>query len=101
MTSSGRGDSWAQSVRDLIELPSDSRPATNVALDRSVVRFYSPYVVGPGGSIKKSVNWRKPRTTATILLILFGVVGVCLSVRACEQSPRSAVHTGVVTWRFN
>ena len=101
MTSSGRGDSWVQSVRDLIELPSDSRPATNVALDRSVVRFYSPYLVRPGGSIKKAANWRKSRMTAIILLILLAVVGVCLSVRACEQSPRSAVHTGVVTWRFN
>ena len=101
MTSSGRGDTWAQSVRDLIELPSDSRPATNVALDRSVVRFYSPYLVGPGGLIKKTMNWRKSRTTSIILLILFALVGACLSVRACEQSQRSAVHTGVVTWRFN
>jgi hypothetical protein len=101
MTSSGRGDSWAQSVRDLIELPSDSRPATNVALDRSVVRFHSPYLVGPGGSIKKAATWRKLRTTAIILLMLFGVVGVCLSVRACEQSAQSAVPAGVATWRFN
>jgi len=101
MTSPGRGDSWAQSVRDLIELPSDSRPATNVALDRSVVRFYSPYLVGPGCSIKKAVKWRKSRTTAIILLILFAVIGVGLSVRACEQSPRSAAPTGVVTWRFS
>ena len=101
MTSSGHGDIWVQSVRDLSELQSGSGPATNVALDRSVVRFYSPYLVRPGGSIKKAANWRKSRTTAIILLILLAVVGVCLSVRACEQSPRSAVHTGVVTWRFN
>src|SRR5208282_4097048 len=101
MKTSGRGDSWAQSVRDLSELPSDRRPATNVALDRSVVRFYSLYVVGPGGLTKKAVNWRKSRTTAIIFLILFAVVGMWLSVRACEQSSRSAVQTGVVTWRFN
>jgi hypothetical protein len=101
MTSSGRGDSWAQSVRDLIELPSNSRPATNVALDRSVTRFYSPYVVGPGGSIKKAVNWRKPGTSVSILLILFAVVGVCLSIRACEQFSRRAVQNGAVTWHFN
>ena len=101
LMSSRRGDSWAQSVRDLIELPADSRPATNVALDRSVVRFYSPYVVGPGGLIKKAVNWRKPGTTVSILLILFAVVGVCLSIRACEQFSRRAVQTGVVTWHFN
>ncbi|MGO8857366.1 MAG: hypothetical protein ACLQBA_14945 [Candidatus Binataceae bacterium] len=101
LTSSRRGDSWAQSVRDLIELPADSRPATNVALDRSVVRFYSPYVVGPGGLIKKAVNWRKPGTSVSMLLILFAIVGVCLSIRACEQFSRRAVQTGVVTWHFN
>jgi hypothetical protein len=101
LTSSGRADSWAQSVRDLSELPSDSRPATNVALDRSVVRFHSLYVAGPGGLTKKAVHWRKSRASAIILLILFAVVGVCLSVRACEQSSRPAVQTGVVTWRFN
>jgi len=101
MTSPGRNDAWAQSVRDLIDLPSDSRPATNVALDRSVTRFYSPYVVGPGGSIKKAVNWRKPGTSVSILLILFAVVGVCLSIRACEQFSRRAVQNGAVTWHFN
>jgi hypothetical protein len=101
MTASRRGDAWAQSVRDLIDLTSDSRPATNVALDRSVTRFYSPYVVGPGGSIKKAVNWRKPGTSVSILLILFAVVGVCLSIRACEQFSRRAVQNGAVTWHFN
>ena len=110
MTSSGRGDSWAQSVRDLIELPSNSRPATNVALDRSVVRFRSLYVIGPGGLTKKAVNRRKWRTTAIILLALFAVVVVWLCVHAknwplalkhSEQSSRPAVQTGVVTWRFN
>jgi hypothetical protein len=110
MTSYGYGDSWALTVRDLSELSSDSRPATNVALDRSVVRFYSLYVVGPGGLIKKAVNRRKSRTTAIILLALFAVVGVWLCVHAkncplalrhSEQSSRPAVQTGVVTWRFN
>jgi hypothetical protein len=110
MASSGGGDSWAQSVRDLSELSSDSRPATNVALDRSVVRFYSLYVVGPSGLTKKAVNWRKWRTTAIILLTLFAVVGVWFCVRAksfpltlghSEQSSPPTVQTGVVTWRFN
>jgi hypothetical protein len=82
MTSYGCGDSWAQSVRDLSELPSDSRPATNVALDRSVVRFYSLYVLGPGGLIKKAVDRRKSRTIAIILLSFFVVVGMLLSVHA-------------------
>jgi hypothetical protein len=96
MTPSGRGDSWAQSVRDLSDLASGSRPATNVALDRSVVRFHSLYVVGPGGLTKKALNWGKSRTTTITLLILFAVAGVCLSVRACEQPSRPAVQTGVV-----
>ena len=100
MTSSGRGDSWAQSVRELSELRSGSRPATNVALDRSVVRFHSLYAVGPGGLTKQFLNWRKPRMTAIISLILLAVMGAWLSVRACEQS-RPAARTGVTTWRFN
>jgi hypothetical protein len=101
MTSSRRGDVWAQSVRDLNELPPNGPPATNVALDRSVVRFHSPYVLGPRGLIKKAIDWRKPRTTAIILLVLFTVVGACLTVRACDQSSRPAIHMGVMTWRFS
>jgi hypothetical protein len=110
MTSSACGDSWAQSVRDLSELPSNIRPATNVALDRSAARFHSLYVVGPDSVIKKSVFWRKSRTTAIILLNIFVVVGVWLYMdakncplpwRHSEQSSRPAVQIGVVTWRFN
>jgi hypothetical protein len=66
MTSAGPGDSWAQSVRDLSELRSGRRPATNVALDRSVVRFDSLYVVGSGGVTKKAVHRWKWRATAII-----------------------------------
>jgi hypothetical protein len=95
------GDPWAQSVRDLSELRSGRRPATNVALDRSVVPFDSLYVAGPGGLIKKTASRRKSRRTAIVFLILFAVVGVWLSGRACEQSSRPAVHAGVVTWHFN
>jgi hypothetical protein len=100
MTSSRRNDIWAQSVRDLIELRIDGKPATNVALDRSVVRFHSLYGVGPDGSIKK-LRWKKPHTAAIVLLILFAVVGVCLSVRACAQPLPPAVHMGVAKWHFN
>ena len=99
LTSSGPGDVWAQSVRDLGELPSGSGPATNVALDRSVVRFHSLYVAGPGGSIGKA--GRKLRMTAIVLLILFAVVGGWLSVDACKRSSRPAVQTGVATWRLS
>ena len=92
MAPPGGGDPWAQSVRDLSELRSFRRPATNVALDRSVVPFDSLYVAGPGGLIKKTKNRRRARTIAILFMILFALMGVWLSVRACEQSPRSAVH---------
>jgi hypothetical protein len=101
IASHGGGDLWAQSVRDLSERRSGRRPATNVALDRSVVPFDSLYVAGPGGLIRWTAGRRKPRRTAIIFLILFAVAGVWLSVRACEQSSRPAVHAGVVTWHFN
>jgi hypothetical protein len=92
MAPPGGGDPWAQSVRDLSELRSRRRPATNVALDRSVVPFDSLYVAGPGGLIKKTKNRRRARTIAILFMILFALMGVWLSVRACEQSPRPAVH---------
>ena len=108
MTSSGRDDPWVRSVRELSELPSDSRPATNVALDRSVVRFHSLYLVGRGGLIRKADprNWR---TAVVIVLGLFVIAGVGLYVHAnCtlgfshgEQSSRPAIQTGGVTWRSN
>jgi hypothetical protein len=100
LTSSGPGDVWAQSVRDLGELPSGSGPATNVALDRSVVRFDSLYVVGPGGSIRKAAL-RRLHMTAIVLLIFFAVIGGWLSVHSCEQFSRPAARTGVVTWRLS
>jgi len=93
-------DLWAQSVRDLSELRSGHRPATNVALDRAVVPFNSLYVAGSRGLTKKTFSRRKSRTTALFFLILFAVVGVWLFVRACERSSRSAVHAGM-TWHFN
>jgi hypothetical protein len=101
MTSSGHGDIWVQSVRDLSELQSGSGSATNVALDRSVVRFHALYVVDPGGSIRKATIRSRLQMTAIVLLILFAIVGGWLSVHACEQSSRPAVRTGVVTWHLS
>jgi hypothetical protein len=100
LTSSRRSDIWARSVHDLIDLRSGGQPATNVALERSTVRFQSLYAVGPGCAIRK-LRWRKSHTTAIGMLILLAVVGACLSVRACEQSSRPAVHMGVATWHFS
>ena len=45
----------------LANCPPAARPATNVALERSVVRFHSLYIAGPGGLIRKAVHWRKWR----------------------------------------
>jgi hypothetical protein len=101
MASPGSGDSWVQSVRELSELPSSRGPATNVELQRSAVPFYSLYVAGPSGLTRKSAIRRKLRRSAIVFLILFAVVGVWLSARACERSLQPAVQTGVVTWRFS
>jgi hypothetical protein len=101
MTSSGRSDSWAQSVRELSELSPGAGPATNVALDRSVVRFYSQYVAGRDGLTRKTVNRRQLRMASIIFLILMAVVCGWLSVRGCEQTLRPVARTGVLIWRLN
>jgi hypothetical protein len=109
LKSSARGDTWLQSVRDLGELPLDGRPATNVALDRSTVRFQSLYTVGRDGLTRKAGHGNR-RTVAVVLLSLFAVAGVWLYVQAIncplalsngEQSSRHAMQTGAVTWRSN
>jgi hypothetical protein len=114
LTSPGKGDPWAQSVHDLAELPSDAGPATNVALDRSVVAFDSLYVLRSGGLLKKAAN--RMKWTALILLIVLAILGLWFSVHAktCSvalrpgnDSPQAAVLTvpngltGVMSWHFN
>jgi len=54
MTSPAQDDFWVRSVRELAELPATSGPATNIALQRSVVPFLSLYDIGPGGLTRKS-----------------------------------------------
>jgi hypothetical protein len=93
-------DLWAKSVLELSELPPGRGPATNIALERCVVSFYSLYVAGPRGLTRKAGSRRK-RTTAMFFLILVAVVRVWLSVRACEQSSRSVVHAEVMPWHLN
>lgn len=101
MASPHRGDTWAQSVRELSELAPDRGPATNVELQRSVVPFRSLYVVGSGGLTRKSMIWRSTRSRSMILLILLAAVGISLCERACQHFLRPVVWTGVVTWRFS
>jgi hypothetical protein len=86
LRSAGVDDSWAQSVRDLIELPSAVGGASNVALDRSVVPLRSLYVLGPGGLTKKVASRLRWLRTAIVLLIVFAIAGVWCSVRAASGS---------------
>jgi hypothetical protein len=79
---SATGDPWVTSVRELLELPPTFGPATNVALDRSVVEFHSLYVLGPGG-LKKKVTSRKMKWFTGVLLLLI------------------VIASGVVTWRLS
>ncbi len=69
----------------MCDLPKDVGPATNVALDRSVVPFHSLYVLGRRGPIKKAERRMKSRKIAIILSIVFFLI----------------VGGGVVTWHFN
>jgi hypothetical protein len=91
LASPQRGDSWAQSVRELSELPSRRGAATNVELQRSVATFYSLYTLGPGGLTRKVPTRSKLRTRSTIILILFAAIGIWLAERACQHSPRPLV----------
>ena len=94
LTSPEPGDRWARSVRELAELPAE-RPATNVALERSAVRFDALYDAGPGGLEKRSNFRRKQATLAIVLLILFGAASASLYERGCEQ------RSGVLIWHLS
>jgi len=86
MTSAKHADAWAESVRDLIELPRDVGPATNIALDRSVAPFESLYVLSHGQPVKKAERRSKSRRIALIVSLIFLVI---------------VAGGGVVTWHFN
>jgi hypothetical protein len=102
MTSATGADPWVESVRDLVELSPDTRPATNVALDRSVVRFHSLYELGPGGLTKKAARRVRSWTTALILLIVVAFVGAWICVQATNCSfALNEGETGDATWHFN
>ncbi len=101
MSSPRRGDSWARSVRELSELPDRLGPATNVELERSVVPFYSLYVLGPHGLVRKAMTLRGFRTRLTIVLIVLTAAGVWLCERACQHSPRPVAFSGAVTCRLS
>ena len=101
LASPQRGDSWAHSVLELIELPSGRGPATNVELQRALVPFYSLYVLGPNGLVKSNAPWRKLRSRSVIVLIVLAALGVWLCERACHYTPRASASTGAVTWRFS
>jgi len=101
MASPGPGDSWVQSVRDLVELPPSRGPATNVELRRSTVPFYSLYALGPAGLVSKASSRSKSRVSALILLLFVASLSVWAFMRACERPSRPAVQTGVVICHLN
>jgi len=100
MTEPERGDLWAQSVRELGEM-AEGKPVTNVALERSAVRFDSLYEIGPGGPIRKSGIRKKQSMAAIAVLVLFAAAGAWLCERSCEPLPRPAAQMGVSTWHLS
>lgn len=104
MTMLAPGDRWARSVLELSGLSIGNKPATNVALDRSVVRLHSLYTAGPGGLTTRVARWRPSGTMTIVLLFIFAIISVWLSVQArhhhlaprhSEQSLQPARQTGV------
>jgi len=91
MAAPQRGDSWAQSVRELGELASLRGPATNVELQRSAVPFHSLHGLRDGRLTQKFTIRSKVRPRSAILLILLAAVGVGLCERACQHSSRPLV----------
>jgi hypothetical protein len=98
------GDHWARSVRELGERSLGNKPAINVTLDRSTVRFYSLYTAGPGGLSTKLARWRPSGAMAIFLLFIFAMIGVWLFAQAkhhhlapqhSEQSLQPAGQMGV------
>jgi hypothetical protein len=98
MTSQEPGDLWAQSVRELGRTPAN-RPITNVALERSAVRFDSLYTAGPDGLSRKPGLLRR-WPAAIVVLILCAAAGAGLE-HSCEQSGRTAAQTGVSIWHLS
>jgi hypothetical protein len=95
LTSPQRGDSWAQSVRELSELPSRRGAATNVELERSVARFYSLYMLAPGGGLTRKPLWARSRARSTLLLILLATLTIWLAERACQHPLRASAWSAV------
>lgn len=99
MLSPARGDSWAQSVRELAELPPDKGPATNVALHRSAVPFDSLYDAGPNGLTRKSRFGIKRSLVAIALIVL--LAGAWLYERACDPHMHPTACSGGAIWRLS
>jgi len=100
MTSPGARDLWARSVRELGEA-SGRDPATNVALERSAVRFDSLCAAGPKGPARKYAILRRQSRPAAVVLILFAAAGAWLWERGCDRSVRPAGQTGVSIWHLS
>lgn len=85
-------DLWACSVHELIEVPSRKGAATNIALQRSVIPFYSLYAADNCTLMGRLASRSRSRVPALALVILLAVVGGWVWAHACG---------GAQLWRFN
>jgi hypothetical protein len=100
-------DPWVASVRELLELPGPSGPATNVELTRSVTPFEALYELHGGGLVK--ARRQLSPGYALVLSTFIAVLGACLFafVERCEDVPKHGERiletswSGAVTWHFS
>jgi hypothetical protein len=104
MTTDDGSDVWARSARELLDGPDPPGPATNVELERSVVRFSSRYALGADGLMPR-FDWLAGARMAGIgFLVAVVVMAVVLGLRAagCRAGFHSVAEPrsrGGVTWR--
>lgn len=101
LNSSWTDDAWARSVCELAELQAARAPATNVALERSAVRFHALYEIGPDGLRRASGLRKKAGMIALVGLILLAAAGLWLNEYAHARTPHSTLGSGGVTWRLS
>jgi len=96
MTTDDGSDVWARSARELLDAPDPPGPATNVALERSVVRFSARYALGADGPRPRFDRLAGARTAGIGVLIVVGVTAVVLSLRTegCRARSHSAAEPG-------